>query len=200
MPSIIVEYDGPGDNPTAINFGEPVQCDRPPLYYSAQTDGTRLYLLLCAYWYADRHHRHDFSGVLATIEHGEPHSLICRAHYRLHFSTDAPWSARALSKSHSFEHGGPRVGYMPYIPDWDISEAGDMHSPGWQRQWKNLGRLFGPWVTLPDRWADMRVNAYLKHFHSTALHEYKVDATDGLIWTAPDVLVRIMEDRFGAMI
>lgn len=199
-PPILCEYDGPDDHPSGINFGENVVIERPPLYYSVRGDGSRLYLLLCAYWYRDRHHRHDFSGALAVIENGEPLYLICRSHYNLVFTGADPWSVRVTAGSHSFEHGVPRPPYFPHDPKWVIDQSGDLNSASWAAQWKNVQRRFGEWVTLPDRWEDHGLNNYLRHFRSEFLRRFGTATTRGLMWSRPDVLVRIMEDRFWKML
>lgn len=197
MPTIVVEYRDQRDVPSAFNFGElvPTPSRRPPLYFSVKCDGSRLYVLLCAYFYRDSDHRHDFSGVLAVIENDEPLYLICRRHWELVFSSADPFVLRITAGKHSFEHGDVREDYLRLDPCWRIDSEGHLDRPEFATVWYRLQNWLGRSVTLPDRWADERTDVWLSKRRGERLARYGTSRTEGLILHQPDVLVRMLEDR-----
>lgn len=191
-PFLLQEVRRAWDRPRAIGFGDPIDTDRPPLYWWLRHGVKHTFVGYCVWYDKDPDHAYDFTGfgywVPKTDQ--EVNFSWCREHFDVRVMLHHRPVFTSTEGKHSIVTDAPRAPYE-LIRDWQIDESTCLDNPGFRAKAEELQQKMGEVAQLPENWVDENVRNYAHKFHRRCLLEYGLSDTRGILFNNPHALLDI---------
>lgn len=191
-PFLLQEVRRDWDRPRAFGFADPIETDKPPLYWWLRDGVKHTFVGYCIWYDQDPDHPYDFTGCGYWIPKTdqEVNFSWCREHFDIRVMLHRRPGFTSTEGKHSIVTAAPRAPWE-LIQDWQIDEKTCLDHPQFRENAEWIQAQMGEVAQLPENWVDIKVRNYQQKFFRRCQMDYGVKETRGLLFTNPHALLDI---------